>query len=178
MIFHTGLNKTGSTSLHKALNMLGFRSSHADERIKETINKNIENFTDPLSNIDRKLDAITDNDGIRYNLKYIYKYYPNSYYIETPRDMDGWLESRKNHVLKNRKNQAKSNFKNIYTKGWKELMNNHIEEVNKLSKKTEVLFLPISDENISDFEKWSLLCNYLGIDWFDCNKPFPVINKS
>lgn len=78
-IFGIGLSRTGTTSLAKALTMLGYKAIHARgaHHIEE-----YEASTDvPVAARYQRLD----------------KQYPNSRFILTVREMDSWLESCRQH---------------------------------------------------------------------------------
>ena len=87
-VFGIGLSKTGTTSLARALEILGYnvkdclgitKYSKGDiSSINETALDTYDALTDtPIPNFYRELD----------------KKYPNSKFILTVRDMDGWLNS-------------------------------------------------------------------------------------
>ncbi len=81
-MFGTGFQRTGTTSLNSALNILGIRSLDAPFALYENINDKCldeyEGFTDnPVPLLYRELD----------------KKFPGSRFIHTTRDTDEWLES-------------------------------------------------------------------------------------
>jgi hypothetical protein len=78
-IFGIGLSRTGTTSLAKALAMLGYKSIHA--RGAHHIEMYEASTDVPVAARYRQLD----------------KRYPNSRFILTVRDMESWLESCRQH---------------------------------------------------------------------------------
>jgi 3'(2'), 5'-bisphosphate nucleotidase len=89
-IFGIGLSKTGTTSLARALETLGYRT-----RDYLGVTRYI---AGDLSSVDLEKvdtnDAFTDTP-IPSFYKELDKHYPNSKFILTTRDMDGWLKSCK-----------------------------------------------------------------------------------
>lgn len=89
-IFGVGLSKTGTTSLAKALELLGYK-------VKDCMG--VENYVaGDLVSLDKdaldKYDAFTDTP-IPSFFRELDAEYPGSKFILTERDMDGWLQSCK-----------------------------------------------------------------------------------
>ena len=106
-VFCIGLNKTGTTSLHRALTILGYNSVHAKTKdginIKTTIKQNFRQGNDILTSLE-KYDAFSDwdlDDSSHLIFKEFYNQYPNSKFILNTRNMDSWLDSREKHVRRN-----------------------------------------------------------------------------
>lgn len=89
-VFGIGLSKTGTTSLARALEVLGYRTRDYLGVTRYTAGD--------LSSINLKEidanDAFTDTP-IPSFYKQLDKHYPNSKFILTTRDMEGWLRSCK-----------------------------------------------------------------------------------
>lgn len=86
-IFGTGLSRTGTTSLHTALQLLGiFGIDHAPY-LFPAITSNVGVLTGM-----KEYDAFTDSP-FSYFFKELDKSFPNSKFIHTTRDADDWLES-------------------------------------------------------------------------------------
>lgn len=87
-VFGIGLSKTGTTSLAKALEILGYST-------KDCLGVNSYSSGD-LSSIDQQVldsyDALTDTP-IPSFYRELYQKYPDAKFILTVRDMDGWLKS-------------------------------------------------------------------------------------
>ena len=84
-IFAIGLNKTGTTSLHRIFQDLGCRSYHGTkwrETSRPTIYRFYDAFCDGIPNDFRRLDAM----------------FPNARFILQVRDLDAWLDSRLEHI--------------------------------------------------------------------------------
>lgn len=173
MIFHIGLNKTGSTSLAKALEILGYNVCDNCGELKEKILQNISKGIDPMGGCD--FDAITDNIAVWQNFEYIYRFYPDAYYIYTPRNTEDWLISREQHVIGNQQNpNYEGSFLTVNKKAWRRLKDDYEREIASWTDQNDVnyLGLPICDgKNL-----WSKLCTFLGKDI--PREQFPHKNKS
>jgi hypothetical protein len=78
-IFGIGLNKTGTTSLHFALNSIGVRSFHYTTDLKEKFQNNLEAGLPLLSGLD-EFNAFSDNPIPEY-FKLLDEQYPGSLFI-------------------------------------------------------------------------------------------------
>ncbi|MEM6781872.1 MAG: sulfotransferase family protein [Pseudomonadota bacterium] len=90
-VFGIGFQKTATTSLQQALNMLGFRGVTWPHQMWPAIVAGQEKFK-----ILEHVQSLTD-----FPIPYIYrrldKAYPDSKFILTVRDSDSWLKSAENH---------------------------------------------------------------------------------
>jgi hypothetical protein len=103
-IFGIGLNKTGTSSLHAALELLGYRSLHGGELdTHERIMRAIDERKPMLSHIEPEPDAVCDVLAITYYFYLADRQYPGSKFILTLRDVDEWLDSRRRHVERNQR---------------------------------------------------------------------------
>ncbi|MBT5872634.1 MAG: hypothetical protein HOH43_04375 [Candidatus Latescibacteria bacterium] len=83
-VFCIGLQRTGTTSLHSALEILGYRSVHGAFAM----------FPDPSQDVLDQYDAFSDNP-IPLLYQALDKRCPGSKFILTTRDIEGWLRSVK-----------------------------------------------------------------------------------
>ena len=97
-IFGVGLNKTGTNSLNEALKILGFRSIHYPHDEKTYNELSMGNFK--LSIMDH-YDAANDLSIAPYYSE-LDQVFPNSKFILTVRDKQGWLKSNINHWSHNK----------------------------------------------------------------------------
>lgn len=103
-IFNVGLNRAGTSSLTQALRILGFRAAHhrvGERRIVDLVNENAQANRRLLQGLDDHYDAFSDFAASRF-VATLDRQYPNSRFILTLRDLDGWLDSRERKVMKNR----------------------------------------------------------------------------
>lgn len=82
-IFGVGLSKTGTTSLTKALKMLGYRACHLPKDLESALEKYEALIDTPIARAYKNLDEL----------------YPSSKFILTIRDVESWLESMRAHFV-------------------------------------------------------------------------------
>ncbi len=173
-IFGIGANKTGTSSLAKALEILGYKISHWDHH--EEISKGILKYQFNYKFL-KKYDGVVDLP-IPSIYKELDQHYPGSKFILTIRDASKWIKSEEAHHKLIGEDQPifecflmyGSYFFNneMYLKRYAE----HNEEVLEYFKDRpeDLLVLDISNDNA-----WSSLCKFLGKPVTD--QPFPHENK-
>lgn len=96
-IFGIGLGKTGTTSLHFALELLGFRSAHASSVLSDVINHEAQNHRPLLSTLEEQYDAFID-----WPISHLYRQldyrFPGSKFILTLRDPVARYRSAARHI--------------------------------------------------------------------------------
>lgn len=157
-IFAIGLNKTGTTSLHFALTLLGYKCCH-------WISEDFSQVTAEL--IDNKMplpfDAYTDVESITKKYIELDKQYPNAAFILTIRDIEDWISSRSRHVIRNRTENSKGanhNWVDIDIEAWKNERKKHHTEVLDYFKNRKGKLLIL---DICRGDEWQPLCNFLDL---------------
>lgn len=181
-IFCIGLNKTGTTSLHKAFKILGLKSVHYEdtngENIKSIIKTNHESGKKLLDKIEH-YHAFSDWNlpSTNHLFKNLDKQYPNSYFILNTRDLKDWLNSREKHVkrkpfLKHLQRKSPSNsWINIDKEAWKnEYISHHRDVFEYFENRPNDLLV----FDITKGDGWEKLCNFLQFPV--PNRPFPKAN--
>lgn len=175
-VFGIGLSKTGTTSLAHALDILGYRTKD---------NMGVVNYIrDDLSSIDTEVldanDAFTDTP-IPSLYRQLDAKYPNSKFILTVRDMEGWLQSCKKQFtqkLSDKQNEAHNRlFLDLYDctvfdeqkfrKGYEDFVKGVFQYFS--DRPQDLLTL-----NVSAGDDWEKLCHFLGKPVPDI--PFPKAN--
>lgn len=181
-IFCIGLNKTGTTSLHKAFEILGYKSVHYScevGNIQHIISNNFKNNRLLLEGLEH-YDVILDwNDESIDDLYQVFdQQYPNSKFVLNTRDIDGWIASREKHVLNIpdiSKLQAKYPENPWYTINkavWKDLFDKHHKSIlNYFKDRPEDLMV----FNLFEGDSWPKLCKFLEVPEPDID--FPFANK-
>lgn len=186
-IFCIGVNKTGTNSLHQALQILGYNSVHylddSGNNIKAMIEQNYLQGHAILKGLEQ-YDAISDWDYPTHAINIIKAFdeqYPNSKFILNTRDIDSWMNSRRNHVLNNQLKKKKDpdspepglEWQIFDVDAWKKEYEERHREVLTLfeNRKNDLLIL-----NIYDGDGWTKLCHFLMQPI--PNIPFPKINKT
>ena len=177
-IFEIGLYKTGTSSLGKAYELLGFKHMgwNADAYDKFIESNNYEDLIEIINNY----DAFEDGPWHDCDYKILDKYFPNSKFIILERDDDEWIKSVEHH------SSPLYNSNNIHEKyleyGWiydkksqKEKMINYKKD--KYNEIKEYFKYRNNDLLVMDIkEGWIPLCKFLNLNLplFD----FPVLNIS
>jgi hypothetical protein len=183
-IFCLGLNKTGTTSLHEAFKILGFKSVHYTDDEGNNIKEIIENNFLAGDNIIKGLegyDAFSDWDRPPHTVNIVKEFdkqYPGSIYILNTRNLDDWLNSREKHVRKNQERKRKNpdediGWLKIDRTGWENEFNSHYNEINKYfeGRKDDLLVF-----DVTKGDGWEKLCPFLDLPI--PTAPFPKKNVS
>ena len=188
IIICIGPNKTGTSSLSKAFNILGFKSHHdIDDFRKKVIkaNQNNKKMFHYLSRYSAFSDFLNPYKRIGYpdfsykNIKKIIKNidrdYPDSLYILNIRNKKDWIKSRMSHVEKNKRKCRwfRKNWTNININKWE-------EEFDTLKKVADEYFKEKPNKllvmDVCNGDGWEKLCPFLNKDIPKTN--FPHINKT
>lgn len=157
-LFAIGLNKTGTTSLHFALTLLGYKCCHW---ISDTFSDDTANLID--NNLPLPFDAYTDVESVITRFKQLDLQYPNAAFILTTRNLADWISSRSRHVIRNRTENAKgANHKwtTIDVDLWKREREEHHKEVLQYFKTRPNKLLII---DICKGDGWKPLCKFLNL---------------
>lgn len=178
-IFCIGLNKTGTVSLHWAFKILGLKSMHhcVDNNIKEKIlnNYKIQNYI--LKGLE-DYDTYLDWDTSFYTVpifKEFDKQCKGSKFILNTRDMNDWLNSREQHVLRNQKLKAENpkadvDWLEIDRDDWKLEYETHYSEAFRYFKgRTDFISM-----DVCAGDGWEILCDFLKLPV--PNVEFPKLN--
>jgi GT2 family glycosyltransferase len=167
-IFGIGLSKTGTSSLAKALDILGYRAIHCPQTMAEI----------------EEHDAATDTP-VAAQFRYLDERYPDSRFIYTVRNMDSWLLSCQHHWNFESRwpGQRPSPFgiasdRRLYghlrfdRKAWRAAYHRHDQNVRSYFAARPFKDLLIMDITAGD--AWDALCPFLGKAVPDI--PFPHAN--
>lgn len=178
-IFGLGLYKTGTTSLSKALDLLGIRTIHnpSDARTYSEISKG--NYRLSILNV---YQAIIDIPVVPYYTQFD-KTYPCSKFILTVREQNSWIQSIENHwklmslweedkfkiflheCVYGSINFNKNRFLHVYNK--------HLKNVHHYFRFRPNDLLVI---DIINGDGWEVLCPFLGLTVPEI--PFPYLNTA
>lgn len=186
-IFCIGSNKTGTTTLTKSLQILGYfvcpENLMFNSGSKHFYNQSIGNY-EKLFKLVNIYDAFEDRPWNHSDFyKSLDENFPESKFILTVRNTDNWIDSYKRWSKKiNLSNKWFYSLVSNVCYGVDDFLNNEDimrlkyeqrnEEIIKYFKNTDKLL-------ILDFEKsqgWDELCNFLNKSI--PNKPFPHLNKT
>ncbi|MEO6317456.1 MAG: sulfotransferase, partial [Acidimicrobiales bacterium] len=136
-VFCIGLNKTGTRSLHEALQRLGLRSLHwgGPERgpqIRALAERALREGRPLLDDIE-DADAYSDILALSANFDIVDGQYPGSKFILTVRGVDAWLDSRRRHVETNlarrERGEYHGTFLTVDTEAWTAEMAEHVGRI-------------------------------------------------
>ncbi len=181
-IFCIGLSKTGTRSLHEALQILGYRSVHwggpdlqtAVQRgpaIRAAVEAALRDGRPLLDDLD-EADAYSDILALSTSFAVLDEQYPSSRFILTVRRLEDWLESRRRHVEANVARRARDEYEGSFLtvdiEGWTTELTEHERRVrDHFEGRPEALLVM----DIVAGDGWEPLCAFLGVPI--PNEPFP-----
>jgi hypothetical protein len=181
-VFCIGLSKTGTRSLHDALQLLGLRSVHwggpdlrtAVQRgpeIRAAVERALHDGRPLLSGLE-EADAYSDIHSLSVNFDVLDQQYPGSRFILTVRDLDEWIDSRRRHVEANiarkERGEYEGSFLTIDPDAWRAEAIEHEARVRShfSDRPQDLLVL-----DIAAGDGWEMLCPFLGLPV--PSEPFP-----
>ena len=180
-VFNIEFNRSGTTSLTKALNILGIKSLHYSSdgsgwfvdnknELEYIINSNRAQNKKLFHGLDDTYKGFSDFNGRRY-YKTLYEQYPMSKFILTIRPFEDWINS----VLSMEKDQGRLQTIEVERNRKLVLTNQYlknIQEIREFFKDKPNCYLEM---NIIDGDSWEVLCKFLGKDI--PSVPFPNIQS-
>jgi hypothetical protein len=175
-VFGIGLNKTGTTSLHEALTILGFRSLHdGGPDVHNAVKRAIDDGAPLLSNLDQRFDAFSDIGLLSRRFRMLHSQYPGSHFVLTLRPVDAWVDSRRRHVERNLALKAAGEYDGTFLvvdePKWIREWDEHLQRVHTFFG-GRADFLEI---DLTERPEWGPLCRLLGVG--EPLLPFPWVNR-
>jgi hypothetical protein len=177
-IFCIGLNKTGTLSLHEALETLGYKSlHHGGLETMELVERALEEGNPLLTYLDPSYDAFSDIFGLTYDFYIADVQYPGSRFILTVRDLEDWLKSRRRHVERNQRaataGEYSDGFDTVDIDAWTtEYVRHHALVRSYFAERPGDLL----EYDLIGGDGWGPLCEFLSQPVPDV--PFPWRNKT
>jgi hypothetical protein len=165
-VFGIGLGKTGTSSCHKALELLGYRCLHSGGvETAASVLRAIDESRPLLHYLDPEVDAFTDVLPIRVYFHLADVQYPGSKFVLTVRDRQQWLESLRRHVERNQERKAAGELQDQFdlgtvdVDGWATEYRRHEAVVRGYfaHRPDDLLVL-----DIAAGDAWEPLCEFLG----------------
>jgi glycosyltransferase involved in cell wall biosynthesis len=175
-IFGIGLNKTGTTSLHEALSVLGRESLHwGGPSLRRLVEVSLETGEPLLSRLDPRFDAFSDIRALSTNYELLDAQYPGSSFVLTVRPIDDWIESRRLHVESNVRRKAVGEYHGVFLTvdeaAWREEWEQHVAGARAyFAGRPEFL-----EVDVTASPDWGPLCAFLGVA--EPVTPFPWVNR-
>lgn len=177
-IFCVGFQKTGTTSLTRALRDLGFSIGAAMRRIKMEVPADAADPTDQIHAIVREIvdakDAIQDSPS-PFLYEAFDRWYPGSKFILTVRDSESWLKSYSSYFGDENNTLRRWMYKVDSFRGneahYQRVYETQNEEIRAYfaSRPDDLLVM-----DLTKGDGWLELVNFLGRDFLP---PFPHANK-
>jgi glycosyltransferase involved in cell wall biosynthesis len=176
-VFGIGLNKTGTSSFHEAMQILGLESLHwGGPMIRRLVETSLEAGDPLLSRLDPHYDAFSDIEVLSENFDLLDRQYPGSRFVLTVRPRDEWIASRRHHVETNlARRQAgdyDGGFLAVDEEAWAAHWDEHVTRVREYFRGRDD-FLEL---DLSKGADWSALCRLLGVE--EPDEPFPWRNRA
>lgn len=162
-IFCIGLNKTGTISLHQALETLGFRSLHwGGPEVAKKIHVAFHEGRPLVEDLD-DYDAYSDLVPISKRFDVLDRQYPGSRFILTTRDMEGWIRSRTAHVLRNQERAERGEYTGTFLvvdpDAWRaDFIEHHRRVAEYFEGRDDLLTM-----DITKGDGYELLCPFLAV---------------
>jgi hypothetical protein len=175
-VFGIGLNKTGTSSLHRALELLGLRSLHwGGPPVRQAVEAAHAAGEPLLSRLDPAYDAFSDVLPIARHFDVLDRQYPGSRFVLTVRDVDRWVDSRRRHVEHNRVRAAAGEYTGTFLEvdepGWRAEWHDHLGRVRAYFEgRTDFV-----EVDIAAGAGWAPFCRLLDVEEPDV--PFPWENR-
>lgn len=174
LVFGIGLNKTGTRSLHEALEALGYAPLHWGGPASRLAVERAEAEGVPLLTHLPGHDAFSDILALATRFDVLDEQYPHSRFVLTTRSLEGWLESRRRHVERNQRDAAEGRYEGTFLTvdldGWRAERAAHHARVRAhfADRPGDLLELDIERDGARG---WDLLCPFLGLPAPE--RPFP-----
>jgi Sulfotransferase domain len=175
-VFGVGLNKTGTSSFHEAMTLLGFRSLHwGGPAIRQLVEGSLDAGEPLLARLDPTYDAFSDILALSSNYRLLDAQYPGSRFVLTVRPVDDWIDSRRRHVETNIRRRAAGEYDGHFLvvdeAAWRAEWAGHVAGVRDyFGDRTDFLELDLATS-----AGWAPLCELLGVDLPDA--PYPWANR-
>lgn len=158
-VFGIGFHKTGTTSLARALRMLGYRVTGPNGVDDPDIRTKLWPMVEKLS---RQFDAFQDNP---WPLVYQYmdRIHPHSKFILTIRDPDKWVSSQTKYFGKQSTPMREMIYGVGFPEGNEEIYKSRMEEHNQevleyfKDRPNDLLVIDLTEQN-----EWEPICRFLG----------------
>lgn len=180
IVFGVGLNKTGTSSLGVACELLGYRPLHHEtSRLKsapltELVRETVAKGERPFSRLPelRKFNAFFDMRCVERYFPAFDEAYPGAKFILHTRDLEPWLNSRQKHVERAVARGSKT-WTIVDRAAWRDEYVQHHARVHEYFKDRPEDLLVI---DIVKDPGWQPLCSFLGLP--QPTREFPFENAA
>ena len=175
-VFGIGLNKTGTSSFHRAMELLGLSSLHwGGPPVRQAVEAALAAGEPLLSPLDDGYDAFSDILPLARHVDLLDEQYPGSRFVLTVREVDAWVDSRRRHVERNVRLADEGTYAGRFLvvdePAWRAEWDEHVERV-RGHFAGRPGFLEV---DITAGADWAPFCELLGLA--DPGVPFPWENR-
>jgi len=180
-VFCIGLNKTGTSSFHAAMEILGLRSLHGGgsdwggDKINQAVRDARDQGRPLLSGIDPVFDAFSDIWTLAKHFDLLDRQYPGSRFVLTVRPIEEWIDSRRRHVERNvarsKAGKYRGTFLVVDEDRWRRDWHRHIDRARRyFADRSDFL-----EADLTAGDGWEPLCRLLDLP--EPAVPFPWANR-
>lgn len=175
--FCIGLNKTGTTSFHVAMEALGFKSLHwGGPPVRRAVEAALAEGRPALADLDPAFEAFSDIEPLYRHFDVVDRQYPGSRFVLTVRPVDEWVASRRRHVERNVERRARGEYQGDFLEAdeptWRAEWRDHLHRV-RAHFRGRADFVEI---DVSRPLGWGPLCALLDVPQPD--RAYPWANRS
>lgn len=175
-VFCIGLNKTGTSSFHSAMEILGLKSLHwGGPPVRRAVETALAEGRPLLSGLDPAIDAFSDIGPVSRHFDLLDEQYPSSRFVLTVRPVDEWIDSRRRHVERNvvRRQAGKYDgaFLVVDEEGWRREWHRHVDRVRRYFDGR----CDFVEVDLTTGGGWGALCPLLDLP--EPTAPFPWANR-
>jgi glycosyltransferase involved in cell wall biosynthesis len=175
-VFCIGLNKTGTSSFHAAMEVLGLSSVHwGGPGVNAAVRAALDEGRPLLSDLDPTFDAFSDVGLLSTHFDLLDEQYPGSRFVLTVRPVEEWIDSRRRHVERNIARRAASEYHGTFLEVdedlWREQWERQVGRARRYFEgRRDFLEVDLTAEGA-----WGPLCDLL--DMPEPSEPFPWANR-
>lgn len=175
-VFCIGLNKTGTTSFHEAMGLLGYESLHwGGPPIRRLVEAALDEGRPLLDDIDPRYDAFSDIEALSLNFALLDEQYPGSHFVLTVRPIEDWIESRRRHVgrmlARKARGEDAGNWLEVDERAWRKFWDCHVPAARDYFVGRD----DFVEVDVTSGSGWEPICALLGRELPDIE--FPWINR-
>jgi glycosyltransferase involved in cell wall biosynthesis len=175
-VFCIGLNKTGTSSFHTAMEILGLTSLHwGGPDVNAAVRAALAEGRPLLSGIDPTFDAFSDVGLLSTHFDLLDEQYPGSRFVLTVRPIDEWIDSRRRHVERNIARRGAGDYDGTFLEVdedlWREQWQRQVDGAHRYFE-GRAEFLEV---DITGGVGWMPLCELLDVP--QPAEPFPWANR-
>jgi len=166
-VFGIGLNKTGTTSIGAACEMLGYHALHhqtkrlSDHEISHAVGAALAAGAHPFAQLPelKRYNAFFDVRAVEQHYAAFDRHYPGAKFILHRRDVDAWLTSREKHVQRNLE-RGVTTWTVVDRDGWRREYEEHYAAARAYFRDRPADLLEI---DVTVDPSWEPICEFLGL---------------